>query len=92
MRWKNKKKYGSFHNYIMKDPKVYKYLFFTGQVFPLVLYSLLLGLIIYSGNISLSLFIGIFWVFSVMKMIKFFRLGGLKAIPPTMCAEQIWSK
>ena len=89
----NDKKYNTFHDFILKDDRVVmKTLIVISMWTGNILFTLLILALWISRVYEIAIILGIINLFGWWKVIKFYRLGGLKAMP-AMTAEQIvWNK
>lgn len=90
MSSKNKKKYGSFANFILEDKDVFKWLYMFGQIVPFCLFFIIFVLLIITQKYSISALIGIFTVASGYRVYKFFKWGGVKNMPEFTSKEFVW--
>jgi hypothetical protein len=87
----NKQKYGSFGAYILQDPAVYRWLYMLGLVFPPVAYAVILYTLYVYQHWEIFVIICLFSLAFIYRLYKFFKNGGMKAIPKDMNAnDMIW--
>jgi hypothetical protein len=89
----NKEKYGSFGNYILNNPTVYRNLFVTSIIFPPIMFALLLFLLYMNKSWEIFFITLIFFFAFLSRVLKFFKNGGLNSIPPDATANKyLWGK
>jgi len=89
----NREKYGSFGNYILNSPTVYRNLFVTSMIFPPVMFGLILLSLYLAQMWEILVIMAIFFAAFIGRLFKFFKNGGMKSIPPDATANKyLWGK
>ena len=88
-----KKKFNTFHDFVLKDEiVVMKTLLMLSMWAGNILLTLIV-LVCYLAKIyELAIIFGVLCLFGWLKVIKFYRMGGMKALPKMSAEKYVWRK
>ena len=90
---KNKEKYGSFSDYIMHSPEVFKGLFVTSQWIPIPIFGFILYTLLFYQQYEVALIIIVIFSLFIRRLYRFYKNGGMKNLPDEMTGYKfLWER
>ena len=93
MHSRNREKYGSFGDYVLHNPSVFRGLFITSQWVPIPIFGFILYSLLMYGLWEAGVVVGVFFVLFVRRLIMFYKRGGMSSMPTDMTGYKfLWEK